>query len=563
LPTHAQVAGLADSGARSGNRDASASRIQLGTNISWFTTWSEVQPLANVFPTSRGFPNLIPLDFANEPKADFQLLIYEGDKPGGLGGVGGGAQIGEHKGRFVGKATMSAQGGTLGNIRYDAPTNTTTFTFTTTKPGYSNINFTNTRRLPTDNTSTGLRIIEIMRPGHKFGELLNSAFVRAMEAFSAIRTTQNWDEWTYQTTVPVWANRAKPGGMYSTMDGITAGGAAWETLIGMANEMGKDLWISLPPNADDAYLTNIFRTFFYGSDGINPYTSVQENPVWAPLDRQRKLYFEIGNEIWNYAHPYVKITNQFMDQAEAEFDADDPHNYGYADPNYKPDRVQLMRSRVARLTAHASQLCRDVVGDENMMTRYRPVLSGQVSWSYPGLISLSYLKIVLGGHGWYRDDWTGDHFHGRFIPGVIKTPEDSASINQFGNVSHPLSYWIYGYAVAPYVDWTNAEELKINLDQVKLQIVENGIVLARQAGIEAMAYEGGIGNHTTRHDYQEEELYDVLVDLLNHWYRNGGGLFMNYSLAGNNGQGAIPDMTRQDPAEYPKIRALRHVVGLR
>ena len=160
------------------------------------------------------------------------------------------------------------------------------------------------------------------------------------------------------------------------------------------------------------------------------------------------------------------------------------------------------------------------------------------------------------------DDWTNERFNGRFKPGVLKTPEDGVSINEFGNPAHPLSYWIYGYAVAPYIDWVSREELKGNFDKVKSQIVQNGIKLASQAGVEPMAYEGGIGNHSARHGYQAEELYTVLVELLNHWYANGGGLFMNFSLAGNKGWGAFPDLTRQDPANNPKLRALRNVAGL-
>ncbi|MDH5217690.1 MAG: hypothetical protein OEX19_08340 [Gammaproteobacteria bacterium] len=329
----------------------------------------------------------------------------------------------------------------------------------------------------------------------------------------------------------------------------------------MANEMQIDLWICLPPNADDAYLTNIFRTFFYGSDGINPYTDVQANPIWAPLDPKRKLYFEVGNEVWNYSGPYGAITEQMTALAETEMAAGDPYNYGYAYPGYEPDQIQLMRMRLARLTAHASQLSRDVVGDENMMTRYRPVLAGQSAWSYPGLSSLSYLKTVLGGHDWYPNDWSEGRFPGRFHPAVLKGPEDGLSVNTFGNIAQPLSYWIYGYAIAPYVDGATVAELNVNLVSDRAEI-SSAIEISNQAGVKPLAYEGGIGNHVAVHDYEASGLDTVLEELLYHWYANGGGLFMNYTLAGNNGWGAFPDMTRQDPMNNLKLRALRKVAGL-
>ena len=58
LPTHGKETGSAESQKVNGNHNVSTSSIKLGTNISWFTTWAEVQPLANVFPTGRGFPDL-------------------------------------------------------------------------------------------------------------------------------------------------------------------------------------------------------------------------------------------------------------------------------------------------------------------------------------------------------------------------------------------------------------------------------------------------------------------------------------------------------------------------
>ena len=537
------------------NGQCTAPGAIVGVNVSWFNTWNESQPLANVAPTGRGSQYIpLPLDQFNQPIDDFNLVIYEGSSPGEIGGAGGGAQTGAHSGRFHGQATLTGSGGTLSDVEYDADSNITTFTYTTTAAANSFVNFTTTRRFPADTQTTGITNLEIMRPGHDFEDLVNTNFVNVMEPFSAFRVGPNWGEWTYQVSAPVWSNRAKPDGFYSTADGEPSGGGIpWETLIAMANEMHIDLWICLPPNADDEYITNIFRVFYYGSDGVDPYTSEQETPVWAPLAPDRKLYFEIGNEIWNWANPYGSITAQVYDSAVAEIEAGDPNHYEYA----SADRNRAGRRKLALMTAKASHLCRNVVGDENMMNRYRPVLSGQSAWAYLGQNSISYLKCVLGGHDWYSD-WSGDHFPGRYNPDVVKTPEDGVSINEFGNVARPITYWIYGYAVAPYINGDDIAALTEDLVSTKEDMVKN-ITIAREAGVEPLAYEGGIERYDS---YDEAGLDTIIEDMLGYWYANGGGLFMYYALAGNSGSGLVPDMTRTDPLEWPKIRAVRIVSGI-
>ena len=36
-----------------------------------------------------------------------------------------------------------------------------------------------------------------------------------------------------------------------------------------------------------------------GADGVNPYTSPQANPVFAPLNPDLHVYLEYSNEVWN------------------------------------------------------------------------------------------------------------------------------------------------------------------------------------------------------------------------------------------------------------------------
>ena len=76
-------------------------------------------------------------------------------------------------------------------------------------------------------------------------------------------------------------------------------GVPWEIQIALANETGKDVYINVPSNASLAYITNLADLFAYGSNGVTPYTSVQADPVWPPLDPNLKVYIEFSNELWN------------------------------------------------------------------------------------------------------------------------------------------------------------------------------------------------------------------------------------------------------------------------
>ena len=66
--------------------------------------------------------------------------------------------------------------------------------------------------------------------------------------------------------------------------------------MALANETGKDLYINVPSNVSVSYITNLADLFAYGSDGVTPYTSVQSDPVWKPLNPNLKVYIEFSNE---------------------------------------------------------------------------------------------------------------------------------------------------------------------------------------------------------------------------------------------------------------------------
>lgn len=77
-----------------------------------------------------------------------------------------------------------------------------------------------------------------------------------------------------------WANRTLPG--YYSQAEAPNGGVAYEYIIQLANQLDKDIWICVPHQADDNYITQMATMF---RDQLDPGI---------------KVYLEYSNEVWNW-----------------------------------------------------------------------------------------------------------------------------------------------------------------------------------------------------------------------------------------------------------------------
>lgn len=107
-----------------------------------------------------------------------------------------------------------------------------------------------------------------------------------------------------------WADRRRPTHAFMTgvinprapatgFSGNRNSGMAYEQLVQLCNMTNKDLWLCVPHRATDDFVTKLAQLIRYGSDGVNPYTSVQANPVYPPLNSNLRVYVEYSNEIWS------------------------------------------------------------------------------------------------------------------------------------------------------------------------------------------------------------------------------------------------------------------------
>lgn len=265
-----------------------------------------------------GFETSISLAFTNTSRRPSQGFTIVGIKQTGYDvTVSLGAVTNFAKGQ---KVTLSGFAGAAAG--YNG-----TFTITDVNAAAGTIAYkASTNKLPANptggiafiNPGDGITDLYVMRPSKAGGNdplpvrtMFTPASLDSIAQYSTLRfmdlakTNNNLtSDWSDRTLVSsnFWS-------VYSPKldDGIYAGmasgntslaGAPWEIQIALANKTGKDMYINIPSNVSIEYIKQLANLFAFGSDGVAPYTSRQEDPAWKPLNSNLKVYIELSNELW-------------------------------------------------------------------------------------------------------------------------------------------------------------------------------------------------------------------------------------------------------------------------
>jgi fibronectin type 3 domain-containing protein len=217
---------------------------------------------------------------------------------------------GVYKLSFTGQATIvpnteAAVGGLLvQNQKYDTRKNQTTADIVL-QPGHSllQLQFLNTKRLPSDQPGTGFTNMRLIQPGYPTNtdQIFTRGTLNAYkQPFAAIRFLGPDAGNGYQTffgssvVTTTWQNRAQVTDAYQAglpsrnTNGNQSHGVAWEYMIMLANATHHDMWINIPDSADDDYVTQLANLIRNG----NQYT--------RGLDPDLHVYVEYSNEVWNF-----------------------------------------------------------------------------------------------------------------------------------------------------------------------------------------------------------------------------------------------------------------------
>jgi len=446
---------------------AQAQRSTMGMNLQMLNDSSCDRLFADAFKTWRPgsggqLQNGAPSDANGWPTVDFTALMWDG---GFLPNTSGHYAL-----KFNGKATITNV--TVANQVYDSASNTTTADVTCGN-GTTWLIFTNTQRTNGSATNTGLTNVQMMRPttyggstSYSFNTLFTTPIVNFCQKFQCLRFMDYLA--TNGNPTVNWSDRTRP--TYANLQATNNGGPL-EYAIALCNQTGCDAWINVPAMATDDYITKMAQMFKYGSDGTNPYTSTQANPVYAPLNSNLHVYVEYANELWNFAFGF----------SQSQYNHDQAQTDSNLNWDGETNEWTLAWRRPAYRCFRQSQIFRAVFGDAAFTSQVRPV------------------------DEWQIGDGQGT---GSAQTGLLS---HYASLN-----GHPVNYYVYGGGGSYYYspsDKTSVNQIFATMPQswetAGFQTDQN---LCNSVGILRTAYEGGPSLDSTGNSSQDANQATAMLD---------------------------------------------------
>ncbi len=385
------------------------------------------------------------------------------------------------------------------------------------------------------NTGGGVRNVKLMRPrsvgsssSYSTSTMFTDQAKALVEKFKVIRFMWAVDAWNgaWQTS---WNDRVKPDycsynrGADTIVNGVTIGwagkGMPWEAAIQFCNETGKDMWLNMPLGADDEYIRQL--------------ATLVKNTYTVP---EGKVYWEYSNEAtWDM----LGVCSSYLrSKAQAEVSSGGPVGYDMTTVTDEDVNVVTARYYVKR-AAEMSAIWRSVWGDQAMMTRVRPIASGQLSYDAVLIWGLEFI------HNWFNN---GDGNH-------VAEP-------------HPVNYYFYGcgasnYTGSPGNPGDDPDQLT---DDGVTQIArmeayeEEEVGLAKIYGLERCAYEGGVW--TSAANYELPRIEDAMVRYHALWDKYGCDLLVYYVSTGGEDDGkALGFTTNAFDLDTRKFRALDTILS--
>jgi hypothetical protein len=500
----------------------------MGVNLSGVDDWSADRLFADAMKSARrpstygsheGTP---PIDANGWPLSDCSYVLWHNIS--NMNGV--------YRLSFNGQADLTTAWGaaTIANQQYNPATNTTTATITYW-PNDGNgllLNLANTRRTPNGPTNTGVTNVKLMRPispGSTVSYDPSVTFTQPIKdlvsKFSVVRMMD--DTGSNGFAVNGNWNTRRPADYASQAADGAAKGMAWEYAIQFWNETDKDAWVNIPFTADDNYVTQL-ATLLKNS-----------------LEPGRKLYVEFSNEVWNTADPFPGEANRQAAIAEVQANPNSPLNFDGVYPSRDPNGWTIAARRIALRTVQVSNIFRQVFGDDQMMSRVRPVLMSQLGWT----------------NGWLAPelDFMEDYFDGATYQA---TP-------------HAPSYFLYGAGGSAYedADWSKGANTTVDdvFNTMPLNFAQNlqsDLDWVSSFGLKRIAYEGGpsLDNLTANQSvpgsvleaaWNDPRMRTEMVANHNTWSANGGDLFMYFASTGDYHWGLTHDPFNLNT---PKLQAI-------
>lgn len=336
-------------------------------------------------------------------------------------------------------------------------------------------------------------------------EPFHPEFLSFLQPFSCIRF-MDWMR-TNASTVTSWAHRT-PEDYYSQtlpfFGNAPYTGVAYEHLVALCNTLGKDAWVNIPHQADDAYIQQ-FALFLRDR-----------------LDPGLNIYVEYSNELWNTA-PAFPQSIWAGEQGQA---------LGYPGPVANQRRLFT-----ARRSADIFRIFETAFGDEQ--DRLVKVLAGQAG-------NTAVAQTILNA----------------FLTNAENVNPDGVGVDALAIAPYFGNFVTSATSVDDALD-----QAEMSLDLAFQRILAHRDLLADEGwDLPLIAYEGGQhldGPNAATDDLfcaanQHDRMGELYCEYLNFWYDNGGGLFMHYnsvSPCSASGSWGLKAYTGQPDEQAPKFTA--------
>ncbi|GCE12262.1 hypothetical protein [Tengunoibacter tsumagoiensis] len=430
---------------------------------------------------------------------------------------------GTYKLSFTGQAVLTSAdagdpshaGTTVSNQQYNSATNTTTADVTLSNPSGGivvDLQFTQTKRNPTDAPGTGVTNVKMIRPG--YASTPNQVFTN--EWLSTL-TNHNWTAFRFMGALGTndYADPATDGHPYSELypyrlqwstdrrlpnAGPLYGaahpgvhGVPWEYVVLIAQITHKDIWINIPVNASDDYVNQVANLLKNG----NSFTGNQGIPSNV------NVYVEYSNEMWHYGFHQGPWNNQAAQDEVAAGGS----NLNYDNCNNNNDCWRFRR--IAKRTLEIGNQFKTAFSDNG--TRIRPVINN--AFTDHDTDMLTYVNANYGtvSNSIYGISQTG--YYGSAdkssVDAIINGETAASDANKAGYVTSRTIANQFGIHSLVYEGGQDEEGNKTPISPVDTTLA-NQFAAARDPRM------------------QQVEVHDVVTN----WFGSGGELYMQFAHVG-------------------------------
>ncbi len=446
--------------------------VNLDANVDWSTSevWVNAAHLLRQWglPDRPWVPNAN-LKFSADgyPLADAAALTYLNDYPDGTWHFS-----------YTGSATLSFSGiGKAANVVTNGNLTTGDLIIDRSRGGLLSVIVS---AVDPANPMDNLRLIP---PGYSpdTTQIFSNDFLKRLSAFKTLRF-MDWENTNGNPQVN-WSDRTLPGPAIQT----GPAGVAYEYIIALANQTGKDLWVNIPDMASDDYIQQMAQLFH------------------SQLRPDVHLYLEYSNELWNFGFAQA---SRNVAMAASNPELTDPGAFGKG--------MQQIAFKAHQIATTFKQEFGDRSG------QIRTVLAAQAANSFWATMGMNYLASR-------KDQWGEPS---SYLYGIAIAPYVGFDQNTYDKPGLTLD--------------TLFNAMNADLTNNVAGMIAAHKQLADQYGLKLEAYETGqslvalnpsVGqnvNSQLKLDAQNDpRMGQLYQNLINVWVNGGGDIFGHYGLVGS------------------------------